>query len=63
VRVGEHVVHSDHGAGRLESELGLPRERIRVIPMGVFDDYDHPQTAHTTALSLLPLAGSRSSRE
>jgi glycosyltransferase involved in cell wall biosynthesis len=33
------VVHSEHGAGRLEAELGLPRERIRVIPMGVFDDY------------------------
>jgi glycosyltransferase involved in cell wall biosynthesis len=33
------VVHSEHGAGRLEHELGLPRERIRVIPHGVFDHY------------------------
>jgi glycosyltransferase involved in cell wall biosynthesis len=32
-------VHSEHGAGRLSSELGLPRERIRVIPHGAFDHY------------------------
>jgi glycosyltransferase involved in cell wall biosynthesis len=33
------VVHSEHGAGRLTGELGLPRERIRVIPHGAFDHY------------------------
>jgi glycosyltransferase involved in cell wall biosynthesis len=33
------VVHSEHGAGRLEHELGLPRERIRVIAHGAFDHY------------------------
>jgi glycosyltransferase involved in cell wall biosynthesis len=33
------VVHSEHGAGRLEAELGVPRERIRVIPHGAFEHY------------------------
>jgi glycosyltransferase involved in cell wall biosynthesis len=33
------VVHSQHGADRIAGELGLPRERIRVIPHGVFDHY------------------------
>ncbi len=33
------VVHSEHGASRLSSELDLPRERIRVIPHGAFDHY------------------------
>jgi glycosyltransferase involved in cell wall biosynthesis len=40
------VVHSEHGAARLENELGLPRDRIRVIPHGVFDHYTrmaHPK--------------------
>jgi glycosyltransferase involved in cell wall biosynthesis len=31
------VVHSQHGAERLESELGLDAERIHVIPHGAFD--------------------------
>jgi glycosyltransferase involved in cell wall biosynthesis len=30
------VVHSEHGAERLRSELGVPPERIRVIPHGAF---------------------------
>jgi glycosyltransferase involved in cell wall biosynthesis len=38
-RMDAVVVHSEHGAGRLERELGLPRERIRVIPHGAFDHY------------------------
>ena len=38
-RMDAVVVHSEHGAGRLEHELGLPRERIRVIPHGAFDSY------------------------
>jgi glycosyltransferase involved in cell wall biosynthesis len=38
-RMGAVVVHSEHGAGRLHDELGLPRERIRVIPHGAFDHY------------------------
>ena len=38
-RMDAVVVHSEHGAGRLEGELGLPRERIRVIPHGAFDHY------------------------
>ncbi|MEA2143041.1 MAG: hypothetical protein QOI64_1471 [Solirubrobacteraceae bacterium] len=33
------VVHSEHGAARLQHELGLSRDRIRVIPHGVFDHY------------------------
>src|SRR4051795_13566771 len=33
------VVHSDHGADRLNIELDLPRDRIRVIPHGAFDHY------------------------
>jgi glycosyltransferase involved in cell wall biosynthesis len=31
------VVHSEHGARRLEAEFGLPGERMRVIPHGAFD--------------------------
>jgi glycosyltransferase involved in cell wall biosynthesis len=31
------VVHSEHGAGRLEGDFGVPRERLRVIPHGAFD--------------------------
>ena len=34
-RFGRVVVHSDHGAGAL-AELGVPRERLRVIPHPVF---------------------------
>src|SRR5215207_2511274 len=40
-RMDAVVVHSEHGAGRLEAELGLPRERIRVIPHGALDHYTH----------------------
>jgi glycosyltransferase involved in cell wall biosynthesis len=31
------VVHSEHGAQRLEADFGVPRERLRVIPHGAFD--------------------------
>ena len=31
------VVHSEHGARRLESDFGVPAERLRVIPHGAFD--------------------------
>jgi glycosyltransferase involved in cell wall biosynthesis len=31
------VVHSEHGAGRLERDLGVPADRLRVIPHGAFD--------------------------
>jgi glycosyltransferase involved in cell wall biosynthesis len=31
------VVHSEHGARRLEADFGVPRERLRVIPHGAFD--------------------------
>jgi glycosyltransferase involved in cell wall biosynthesis len=31
------VVHSEHGAERLRSSLGVPAERIRVIPHGAFE--------------------------
>lgn len=31
------IVHSEHGAARLRSELGLDAERIHVIPHGAFD--------------------------
>ena len=30
------VVHSEHGAGRLVEELGVPSERVHVIPHGAF---------------------------
>src|SRR3954453_4698064 len=33
-RMDAVVVHSEHGAGRLEDEIGLSRDRIRVIPQG-----------------------------
>jgi glycosyltransferase involved in cell wall biosynthesis len=38
-RMDAVVVHSEHGAARLRDELGLPAERIRVIPHGAFDHY------------------------
>src|SRR3954470_2938468 len=31
------VVHSEHGAGRLRSDFGVPPDRVRVIPHGAFD--------------------------
>ena len=31
------VVHSEHGARRLEADFGVPPERLRVIPHGAFD--------------------------
>jgi glycosyltransferase involved in cell wall biosynthesis len=31
------IAHSEHGAARLRTELGLPPERIHVIPHGAFD--------------------------
>jgi glycosyltransferase involved in cell wall biosynthesis len=31
------VVHSEHGAKRLEGDFGVPHERVRVIPHGAFD--------------------------
>ena len=31
------VVHSEHGAGRLRSDFGVPADRLRVIPHGAFD--------------------------
>jgi glycosyltransferase involved in cell wall biosynthesis len=31
------VVHSEHGAGRLKADFGVPRSKQRVIPHGAFD--------------------------
>jgi glycosyltransferase involved in cell wall biosynthesis len=31
------VVHSEHGASRLEADFGVPAELLRVIPHGAFD--------------------------
>ena len=31
------VVHSEHGAGRLEQDFGVPGERLEVIPHGALD--------------------------
>jgi glycosyltransferase involved in cell wall biosynthesis len=31
------IVHSEHGARRLQQDFGVPAERIRVIPHGAFD--------------------------
>ena len=36
-RMDAVVVHSEHGAGRLRSDFGVPAERLRVIPHGAFD--------------------------
>ena len=36
-RVGALVVHSSHGVDELSERLGVPRERIHVIPHGAFD--------------------------
>ena len=39
-RMDAVVVHSENGAGRLREELGMPEDRIRVIPHGAFDHYE-----------------------
>jgi glycosyltransferase involved in cell wall biosynthesis len=31
------IAHSEHGASRLREEVGLDRDRVRVIPHGAFD--------------------------
>jgi glycosyltransferase involved in cell wall biosynthesis len=31
------IVHSEHGAGRLRADFGVPAERLEVIPHGAFD--------------------------
>jgi glycosyltransferase involved in cell wall biosynthesis len=36
-RMDAVVVHSEHGAGRLQTELGMDADRVRVIPHGAFD--------------------------
>jgi len=36
-RMDAVVAHSEHGAARLRDEVGLPGERVRVIPHGAFD--------------------------
>jgi glycosyltransferase involved in cell wall biosynthesis len=36
-RMDAVVAHSEHGAGRLRDEVGLPADRVRAIPHGAFD--------------------------
>ncbi len=36
-RMDAVVAHSEHSAARLRDEVGLPAERVRVIPHGAFD--------------------------
>ncbi len=36
-RMDAVVAHSEHGAARLRDEVGLPPERVHVIPHGAFD--------------------------
>ena len=36
-RMDAVVAHSEHGAARLRDEVGLPADRVRVIPHGAFD--------------------------
>ncbi len=36
-RMDALVAHSEHGAARLRDELGVPGERVHVIPHGAFD--------------------------
>ncbi|MBM3667330.1 MAG: glycosyltransferase family 4 protein [Actinobacteria bacterium] len=36
-RMDSVIVHTEHGAGRLEREFEVPRERLEVIPHGAFD--------------------------
>jgi glycosyltransferase involved in cell wall biosynthesis len=36
-RMDAVIAHSEHGAGRLRDELGLPGDRVHVIPHGAFD--------------------------
>src|ERR1700742_3840316 len=36
-RMDAVVAHSEHGAARLRDEVGLPAERVHVIPHGAFD--------------------------
>ena len=36
-RMDAVVAHSEHGAGRLRGELGVPADRVHVIPHGAFD--------------------------
>jgi glycosyltransferase involved in cell wall biosynthesis len=37
------IVHSEHGARRLETDFGVPAERMRVIPHGAFDYLTHQE--------------------
>jgi glycosyltransferase involved in cell wall biosynthesis len=37
------VVHSEHGAGRLRTDFGVPPEKLRVIPHGAFDYLTHQE--------------------
>lgn len=36
-RMDAVIAHSEHGAARLREEVGLDRDRVRVIPHGAFD--------------------------
>jgi glycosyltransferase involved in cell wall biosynthesis len=36
-RMDAVVAHSEHGAARLRDELGVPADRVRVVPHGAFD--------------------------
>ncbi|HZA57878.1 MAG TPA: glycosyltransferase family 4 protein [Solirubrobacterales bacterium] len=36
-RMDAVIVHTDHGAGRLERDFGVPAKRLWVIPHGAFD--------------------------
>jgi glycosyltransferase involved in cell wall biosynthesis len=36
-RMDAVIAHSEHGAARLRGELGLPEDRVHVIPHGAFD--------------------------
>lgn len=36
-RMDSVIVHTEHGAGRLQRDFAVPRERLQVIPHGAFD--------------------------
>jgi glycosyltransferase involved in cell wall biosynthesis len=51
------VVHSEHGARRLESDFGVPPAKLRVIPHGAFDYLTHQQDEVALPAELREVSG------
>ncbi|UUY04820.1 glycosyltransferase [Svornostia abyssi] len=59
-RMDAVIVHSEHGRGRLMDEVGVPADRVHVIPHGVLDALTHV-SAHAPPSWRTPIPRSRSS--